>query len=118
MYKIILFNSPIYFEIKDINNDLLITIYGGTKPHIGSVTISEPIFKNSIKTSTFSFENHKDYVIAKLFSERIAKEMNKRVVCCCGIHYDNLNKDQIREIEIECQEILERIIEDQKNESK
>jgi len=64
-------------EVSVIGRDILVSIYGGSKPHIGAVALSIP--RKSLKdkdrtsssTSVFTVTGHKDDEIAKAVAEKI-----------------------------------------------
>lgn len=91
-------------EAKFIGDDIIVSIWGGTKPHIGSIviTVPRPSLSNphiiSSTSSTFNFIGHKDEVIARLFSEKIASSFNRNTVSTAGIHIDNLTESDIGKI--------------------
>ena len=91
----------IFAEAKFIGEDILISVWGGSKPHIGSIAISIPGlgFKNpgaiSATTSIYNFTGHKDHIIATFFSEKIAEIFNARTVTTAGFHIDNPSKTEL-----------------------
>jgi hypothetical protein len=74
-----------------IGKDIIITIGGGERPHIGSVIVCEP----GRKTKTISLPTHKDYVIGKPIAEKVCRREKKRVVCVCGVHVNNASEEEI-----------------------
>jgi hypothetical protein len=91
-------------EAKFIGEDIIISIWGGTKPHIGSIVVSvpRPSLKNSqsisVISSAFNFIGHKDEIVARMFSEKIAATLNRNTVTTAGIHVDNLTEIDIKKI--------------------
>ncbi len=88
-------------EVKIIGDDLMISVWGGTKPHIGSISVSLPrpgLSDNSKISSTSSVINiigHKDEIVARMFSENIAARFNKNSIATAGIHIDQITDAQI-----------------------
>jgi len=88
-------------EVKIIGEDLLIAVWGGTKPHIGSITVSVPrpgladSIKISSTSSVINLVGHKDEVVARKFSEKFASKFNKNVIATAGIHIDEITQDQV-----------------------
>ena len=72
-----------------LGNDLLVIITGGDA-HIGGVSLIE----NDI-LSTISKQNHKDTVISKIVASIIFNDLKKDVLVICGIHIDDITKDEI-----------------------
>lgn len=91
-------------DLTSIGDDLLVSIRGGTKPHIGSVVASIPrpslddSKKCSATSSVINFVGHKDEAVARMFSEKIASAFNTHTVATAGIHVDNLTVDGMKTI--------------------
>ena len=99
-----------------IGEDLCVIISGGDSPHIGCVTLSVPrpsLADSNIISATTSVLNligHKDDEVAKHVSHMLSSELNKNVVVTCGIHLDNITKEEIN-ITIELlKELTEKLI--------
>jgi hypothetical protein len=75
----------------NMGKDICIVLTGGDTPHLGAVTVGSPI--SSIET--FTFENHKENIITKVIGEILNKEYTGNFVICCGIHLDNITKQEI-----------------------
>ena len=88
-------------EVMIIGDDLMITVWGGTKPHIGSIAVSVPrpsLQDNTTMSATSSIINligHKDEVVARKFSEQLAAKFNKNAIATAGIHIDDITENQI-----------------------
>ena len=88
-------------EVKIIGDDLMISVWGGTKPHIGSISVSVPrpgLQDNTTMSATSSIINligHKDEVVARKFSEKLAAKFNKNAIATAGIHIDDITENQI-----------------------
>ena len=88
-------------EVKIIGDDLMISVWGGTKPHIGSISVSVPrpgLQDNTTMSATSSIINligHKDEVVARKFSEQLAAKFNRNAIATAGIHIDDITQNQI-----------------------
>ena len=88
-------------EVKIIGDDLMISVWGGTKPHIGSISVSVPrpgLKDGTGMSSTSSVINligHKDEVIARKFSEQLAAKFNRNAIATAGVHIDDITENQI-----------------------
>ena len=88
-------------EVKIIGNDLMISVWGGTKPHIGSISVSVPrpgLQDNTTMSATSSIINligHKDEVVARKFSEQLAAKFNRNAIATAGVHIDDITENQI-----------------------
>lgn len=91
--------------------DWLVSIWGGVRPHIGAVAMAQP--RPSLKdenvvsatASVFCFLGHKEDVIVKEASERLAAALNANIVVTAGIHWDDIDPEGIRRI-VENSQIL------------
>jgi hypothetical protein len=85
-----------------IGPDLLVCIWGGTRPHIGSVAAAQPrpSLKDSEATSAtasvLTYIGHKDDITAKFVAEALAGALAANVVVTAGIHWDNLDDERIQ----------------------
>ena len=101
--------------VRRIGDDLLVSIWGGEKPHIGAVAVAlpRPSLKipemTSATASVFCFPGHKEDELVKGVSEVLAAIMGIRVVVTAGIHWDNLSEKGIRKI-IKNSEVLVDLI--------
>src|SRR4030042_2224673 len=104
-------SSRIYSSVQKIGPDLLVSIWGGTHPHIGAVAMAVPRpslkdpKKMSATSSTFTFVGHKEDLLTKKISEKIASQLKTNVIVIAGIHWDKLPPSQIETIE----ELIERL---------
>ncbi len=87
-----------------IGPDLLVSIWGGTHPHIGAVALAlpRPSLKDKKKTSATSSVltvlGHKEDQTVKVVSETLSSVFKKNVVVTAGIHWDNLKSEEITSI--------------------
>jgi len=100
-----------------LGRDLIISIFGGDLPHIGAVGIAHP--RTSLKdsnqisatASVYCVLGHKEDIIAKEASERIAAALNRNVVVTVGMHWDHITDHDIQVISGRAKALIERIIE-------
>jgi hypothetical protein len=102
-----------------IGDDVLISIWGGTKPHVGSVAAATPrpsledSRKTSATSSVFNFIGHKDDSIARMFSEKVAASLERNIVATAGVHIDNITKEGIAKVlqncEVLCFNLIKRL---------
>ena len=98
-------SSRIYSCVQKIGPDLLVSIWGGTHPHIGAVAMAvpRPSLKDpkevSATSSNFTFVGHKEDLLAKKISEKIASQLKTNVVVTAGVHWDKLPPNKIETIE-------------------
>ena len=94
----------IKISIQEIGEDLLVALWGGTRPHIGAVGIAvpRPSLRDaatwSATSSNYTFPGHKEDVIVREVSETLAAALRRNVVVTAGMHWDDLGKDEIEKI--------------------
>jgi hypothetical protein len=87
-----------------LGEGLVVVIKGGDKPHIGAVSVSLPgpslkdPSKSTVTTSVFTRLGHKDDLIAKFTSEKIAKVLGKATVAVAGLHIDEATETEINQL--------------------
>ena len=102
--------------VQEIGKDILLSIWGGTRPHIGAIGIAVPrpsLMKGgkwSATSSNFTFGGHKEDLLAKRISERIASTTRRNVVVTVGIHWDHLSLPAIQKIEELTQNLSAEVI--------
>jgi len=102
--------------VQQVGQDILVSIWGGTQPHIGAVGIAvpRPSLENpdkwSATSSNFTFPGHKEDALVKRISERLATQLKKNVVVTAGIHWDSLTLHEIKTIENLTGELSDRIL--------
>jgi gallate decarboxylase subunit D len=99
-----------------IGDDLLVSIWGGTHPHIGAVSLAlpRPSLKDKKKTSATSSVltvlGHKEDQTVKAVSEILSAVFKKNTVVTAGIHWDNLKAEEINVIVRLTDKLTQRII--------
>ena len=80
----------------------VLQLYGGTREHVGSVTVSipRPSLKDSdnvsVTSSVINLLSHKDELVGRPAAEMLAAALNLPVVCIAGIHVDDATNDELR----------------------
>ncbi len=103
-------------EVRFIGEDILVSVWGGTKPHIGSVAVAQdrPSLKDPRRTSATSsvinFPGHKDDIVSRMFAERISAAMNSCCIATAGIHVDNASVEELTNILRNCKILCSRIL--------
>ncbi len=103
--------------VKAVGRDLLVAVWGGTHPHIGAVALALPRpslrdkKKTSATSSVLTLLGHKEDVTARTISEVLASALKKNVVVTAGIHWDNLNPEEIQTIVNMTERLTRKIIE-------
>ena len=103
-------------EAVRIGSDILIYIWGGERPHIGSVAAAQPRpsrkdpARVSATASVMTFPGHKEDVIVKEAAEYIAAGLDTNVVVTAGIHWDDLDAEKIAVIMTNCREVIRDLL--------
>ena len=96
--------SKILITKEFVGNDILITVKGGDKPHIGTVVlaVSSPSLTGagavSTTSSVLNVTGHKDEVICRILAEKASKKYGVAAVCAGGFHVDDISAGQIEEV--------------------
>jgi hypothetical protein len=106
-FKVEISRGPfrIHGHVQEMGQDLLVTIWGGTKPHIGAVgmAIPRPSLRDprkwSATSSNFTFLGHKEDTLVREISEKLAAQLKRNVVVIAGIHWDDISSKEIKAIE-------------------
>jgi len=102
---------------KWIGKDLLVAIWGGERPHIGSVALAQPrpSLKNpenrSATASVLCVLGHKEDDLVKKASEFLAAALDVRVVVTAGVHWDDLDEEGIQTVIQKSGALVKRISE-------
>ena len=106
---------PVEAEAVRIGPDVLVYIWGGERPHIGSVAAAQPrpsLADPNLKSATASvltYVGHKEDEVAKEAAEALAARLDTNVVVTAGIHWDDLPPDGVRTIVERCREIITKL---------
>lgn len=99
-----------------ISNDLLVTIPGGTAPHIGAIAIAipRPSLKDpnltSSTSSVYTRTSHKDGIIARKEAESLAGRLNRVVVVTAGVHIDRATITDINKLTRASRDYIEQML--------
>jgi gallate decarboxylase subunit D len=109
----------VHAAVQFLGSDILLSIWGGTMPHIGSVSITQPrpgisnTRQRSSTSSIYNFTGHKDEAVARYCAEKIAAACDKKTVAVAGIHIDNASSADItaimKNIDILCERFVRNI---------
>ena len=103
-------------EILPLGEDLVVSIWGGTAPHVGALALAipRPSLKDpttiSSTASVLARMGHKEDDIVKKASERISASLNRVVAVAAGIHWDHIPDEGIEAVRLACDELVDKII--------
>ena len=89
-----LMGAPITAHAICLPSGIQVTVYGGTLPHIGAVSVAGP--QGDITTR--QFPTHKDGVVSEKWARALLDAGCCPTVVTAGIHYDDLSRDQIDQV--------------------
>jgi gallate decarboxylase subunit D len=109
----------VHGTVQLLGNDVVLSIRGGSMPHIGSVCITHPRpglqnhNKISCTSSVYNFIGHKDEAIARNCAEKIAAACSRKTVAVAGIHIDNASSFNIaailKNVDTLCAKIIKQL---------
>jgi len=108
--------AEIAIEALAMGEDLAVALSGGERPHIGAVALAEPHpglddpGRTSATASTIARLGHREDLLARGLSIRIAAATGRVVVLACGIHYDDLATQEIDAVTALAGRLTERLI--------
>ena len=86
-----LFGADITAEVMCLEHGIHVSLYGGTLPHIGAVSVISP----EGALTTHQFPGHKEGVVSEGWAKAISEAGHRPVVVEAGIHYDQLTREGI-----------------------
>lgn len=101
---------PITVQCTILDEGFHVLITGGCRTHVGAVTVVEPCQKyqdhsgvdertsGNMTSRTILRKSHRDDVISERVGKILCKSFHCPVLVCCGIHYDNVRKEDIQQI--------------------
>lgn len=99
-----------------IGADLLVSIWGGSRPHIGAVAAAQPrpslrdAAVTSATASVLTYVGHRDDIVAKFAAETLSAALAVPVVVTAGIHWDNLDEAQIPRVMDNTRVLVDQLI--------
>ena len=106
-------------RVHQVGEDLLVVLWGGSRPHIGAVGLAEPRpslkdpQRTSATSSVFTFAGHREDSLAKDLAEELARRLGRRVVVSAGMHWEGLTPEGIAKVTALCGRFAARIVENQ-----
>jgi hypothetical protein len=106
----------IHGVVQEVGQDILVSVWGGTRPHIGAVgmAIPRPSLNNpkkwSATSSNFTFVGHKEDILVKKISEKLASRLRKNVVLTAGLHWESITPQEIKIIDNLTEKLSGRIL--------
>lgn len=86
--------APLTARVQVVDCGVRAEIYGGTRPHIGAVSMAGP----EGDVTTTQFPAHRDGAVSARWAQALAGAGLRPAVVLAGIHYDNLSPEGIRQV--------------------
>lgn len=100
-----------------VGPDVVVTIGGGTLPHVGAVAVAQP--RPSLRgdgsisssASVITLLGHKEDDLARWAALYLAAELNTNAVVTAGLHIDEVTLDQIKQLDAAARTLVKRLAE-------
>lgn len=99
-------DAPLTARVQPLDGGVRVEIYGGTRPHIGAVSIAGP----EGKVTTTQFPAHRDGVVSSRWAEALAGAGLRPAVVLAGIHYDGISPAGIRQVLAASDRLLQEML--------
>lgn len=97
--------TRVWLEVQEIGEDIVITVGGGNRPHIGGVVLKVP----DEEVRTMPIGSHRDLEVLIPIAEAAFEKYGRSVVVVGGIHIDDATKDEILTIVENCNELASQL---------
>jgi hypothetical protein len=104
-------------SIVAVGDDLVVSIGGGERPHVGCVVLAQPTPSKtrserwSASCSVLTIPPHKEESIARGVAARIVETLGRVTVVTAGVHEDNIDADAIATYLRLGEELAEKLVE-------
>jgi 2-iminoacetate synthase ThiH len=99
--------KEIIAKIEPLEHGISVLLTGGDLPHVGAVSVADP----QDGVHTIALCGHKDQYIGEVWARELCEKTKLPVSVTAGIHYDQITKAEIEEIQALAQEMLEEVLE-------
>ncbi len=100
---------PLQAVVIPMGKDLLLSITGGTRPHLGGISLVDGS-PGQFSEQVLVLPGHREDEPALAVGRQVAQATGKVVAVAVGIHWDNLTRREIEEIRRNWQRLAEMII--------
>jgi hypothetical protein len=101
-------------KVERLENGIVAILTGGDLPHVGAVSVADA----KIGVCTIALPGHRDHYIGEEWAKQLYDKTHMPVSVTVGIHYDDIAKPEIEEIQTLAQEMLEEIMDQDIKEEK
>lgn len=110
-YKTEVLGLPIEVKIERMGDDWLVSVGGGCRVHVGSISAAEWNGREAVLSKCVLGE-HRDDVVGDKYALELCSALKSTVCVVCGIHYDSPGPEGIKEIVNAAEDLLDRVIAD------
>ena len=89
-----------------MGKDLCVILTGGDTPHLGAITAAS----QSLSPETIVFDTHKENFVTEMIAKILRKEYEGNFVICCGIHLDDIEKQEISDVMDLCKNMIMELV--------
>lgn len=106
----------VYCNASEIGRDLVVTLHGGDRPHVGAVALGIPrpsladAKKISASVSVLTLTGHKEDELAKMTAHRLASTLNRVTVVTAGLHIDHISQEGIETLKNNAVKVSDRLL--------
>jgi len=99
-------------SMQPLGEDLQVVIWGGEQPHVGAVAVAEPRIsrtdpsRTTASSSVITLSGHKEDELARDAALRLAIVSHGAVAVTAGLHWDQLDAHDIKEVLQLCDELI------------
>jgi len=99
-------------SLQPLGDDLQVVIWGGERPHVGAVAVAEPRIsrtdpsRTTASSSVITLSGHKEDELARDAALRLAIVARSAVAVTAGLHWDQLDASDIKEVLLLCDELI------------
>jgi hypothetical protein len=86
--------------------DLVVTLHGGDRPHIGAVALARP----GAPAEHLELPGHREGPLAERLAREMAEALELRVSLTCGIHLDAILPEEIQAVQAMAEELAREMI--------
>ncbi|MCH1639124.1 hypothetical protein MJ257_03335 [Paenibacillus timonensis] len=104
--------EDIKLEAIPVGRDLLLLMTGGVS-HIGAASTAYKAGEGT-EAMTSAVPGHKEHTLSEDYARRASAALGRTVTVVMGIHYDNLSKEEIKEIARQTSEMLDHYLLEQR----
>lgn len=93
-------------DVTLLNTGIHILLTGGYQSHIGSLSAARP----RENPRTLTFPGHREQAVSEQWAAALAHRLNAPAAVVCGIHYDDLSREDLARLLRLLDEMLEEVL--------